>query len=373
MNNETNKITQNKASDKISLRQAMLIFTMIIISPAARIIPALAAKKANQAGWVAPLFTVIFAFILLFIYILIYKKFKTEQVSLMDICYKVFGNVLGKIIVLIYLLYITILAALYLRYFGERLVSTILGNVNINLIIIPLLLIIAYIFKKGIVTFARMIEILLPIILIVLFICFIGLIPILKIKYFLPVSTSDIGPIFNASIATTGIFAYFTIVFFMGDKITNISNLKKSGIQTIITYTLITGLIIFLCIGTVSYYIVDASNYPFLIAVKQIEFFKTFEKFESIIVAEWVVSDFSIIIFFIFAALNMLKTIIKTKEEGRFSNIYIIFIYILCFVLAGNTFEMVKLSSDYIIYSNILLFFGLPLLILIVGKIRKKI
>jgi spore germination protein KB len=373
MDNGTIKMIQNKASDKISLRQAMLIFLTIILSPDIRVLPQLTAKIANQAGWLAPLVTFVFAVVLLIIIITIYKKFQNEQISLMDIIYKVFGNLFGKIIVFIYFLYITFLAGLFIRYFGERLISTILSPININLVIIPFLIIIAYIFKKGIVTFARMIEILLPIVIFVFIFCCICLIPSLHIKYLLPISTNDALPIFKASYITTGVFSYFAIIFFLGDKITNKSNLKKMGFYTIIAYTIISITVILVCIGSLSYYLIGETSFSFLMAIKQIKLFNTFEKLESIIIPIWIASDFAIITFFIFAALNILKSLIKTKEEGRFSNIYIAFLYILSFVIVGSNFELKKLSADFLTYSNVFLFYVLPLILLIVGKIRKKI
>ena len=373
MNNVTTQPMQNKASDKITLKQAMWIFTTLIISIVIRALPQFTAKNAKQAGWLAPLVSVFFAFLLLIIIIYLFKKFKDEPISLMDIIYKVFGTIFGKIIVFIYFIYITFLAGLYIRYFGERIISTILTPLNINFVIIPFLIIIAYIFKKGIVTFARMIEILLPIVIFIIIICCIGLIPSMHIKYFLPISTNDALPIVKASYISTGIFSYFLIIFFMGDKITNKSSLKKSGTYTIIAYTIFSISIALVCIGSLSYYLIAETSFPFLLAAKQIEFFNTFEKIESIITPIWIASDFAIITFFIFSALNMLKSLINTKEEGRFSNIYIAFIYILSFVVVSSDFELRKISADYLTYSNIFLFYCLPLILLIVGKIRKKI
>lgn len=356
---------------KISIRQACLIFLTVVIAPAVRYIPSYAAKHAKQAAWLAPIITVLLLYILSLIWQRLYKGY--NDFSLMDIYSDISGKFIGKILAIIHFIWVIFLIALYTRYFAERFVGSILPNVNINIFIISILIVIAYALHYGLITLARANEIILPILTGAIFLIFIMLLPSVKMENLTPITYRDILPIFNASIASTGVIAYFSFIFIIGDKINNKENIKKIGFQlSAFILVMLTCLMVF-TIGTSSYTIVERTQYPFFVAVKLISLFNTLEKIESIVITLWIMSDFILISFFIICAFHLMKYFYNYNEEKPLLNIFTIFIYFFTMYLCNNVFELEKFSEYFIVPGNIILGFGLPIIMLALGKIRNKI
>jgi len=141
---------------KISVRQSFIILLLAIASPSLRILPIFAAEEGKQASWVA----VIVATVPLILLIYMYNSFfaKHEDKALDEIFDIIVGKFVGKIIVFIYIVWFLFLFSLYLRYFCERFLSTILVDTPIEFMILVMLGFIYYIIRHDIEAFARMGE-----------------------------------------------------------------------------------------------------------------------------------------------------------------------------------------------------------------------
>lgn len=358
-------------SKKISIRQAAFLFLTIIFTPSVRLIPAYAAQRAKQAAWLAPTVAVVMLILLSLIWQALYRKYK--DCSLMDIYSDITGSFIGKILMAIHLIWIVLLTALYVRYFAIRLVGSIYPNVSMSIFMISILIVIAYTLRFGLTTLARLNEIVLPLLAGAFYILIILMLPDIKVEFLTPISYRSILPVFNASIGTMGILAYFSFLFIIGDKINNKEKIKKAGISVSLFLLVALMAIIAVTLGVFSYSIVQRTQLPFLIAVKQISLFNTLEKIESIVVAFWVISDFVLISLFTLFTLHILKSLFNLSDTKPFISIYLIFIYILSMFLANSAFEIQKLSEDFIIPVNIALGFVLPVVVFFIGKARKRV
>ncbi|MDD4835213.1 MAG: GerAB/ArcD/ProY family transporter [Lutispora sp.] len=153
--------------DKISLRQALLVYLILLFSSAVRFIPAYSANIAKQAAYLAPVVSFFAIYPIIF---LIYKVFdKYKETSMINIVYLVIGKTAGKILLALYAFWILLLTALFARYYAERLVTSTFVTTKINVFIIVILVIVAISLKKGFVTIARMNEIIFPLVSIAFF------------------------------------------------------------------------------------------------------------------------------------------------------------------------------------------------------------
>ncbi|CDI49920.1 spore germination protein KB [Clostridium tetani 12124569] len=202
--------------NQISLRQALLLFLNILFSSSIRFIPSVTSAKANQAAWLTPLPSLVI--LILFILMLnnIYKKYSA---SFIDIMYNITGKTISKILLALYIIWFQIPIALFLRYYVERILTSIFPNVSTELFLILLLLLVIYILPSGIVVIARMNEIIFVIILLsFLSIVFLSLSKI-QISNLTPISPMDIIPILKGSVPVTSIWSYLIYIFFVGDEI----------------------------------------------------------------------------------------------------------------------------------------------------------
>lgn len=357
--------------NKISIRQAAFLLLTITFTPSIRVIPVYTAERAKEAAWLSPVITFAALILLAYVFQALYKK--NKECSLIDLFGLIAGSITGKILAIVYLVWMMLLAALYIRYFAIRLVGSIYPIFNIEIFIAIMLVVIAYTLRFGLTTLARFNEIVLPLLAGLFFILVLLMLPNIKWSFLTPVTYRSIIPVIKASTGVTGIIAYFSFLFIVGDRISSKENIKKAGVSLALFLFMCLTLIITVVLGTFSHSVAERTQMPFLIAVKQISLFNTIEKIESLVVAFWVLSDYVLISFFIICALSILKSFFKLSDTKPITNIYIIFLYYLSLLLAKNVFEMEQLSNRLFIPGNLILGFGLPTVMLVVGKLRKKV
>ncbi len=357
------------SKDKISVKQLLFVFTIIVSSPATRFLPKYSAVAAAQAGWLSPLISTIPFLMLIFIIDSLMKDHKDQ--SMADIICKVMGKPLGKLFVLVYLLWTVWLSALYLRYYTERLTSSIYTTLNNNVIIALTLIPIAYMLRSGFTVIARMSEVLLPFIGAMLVMLSIFLLPKVRLDNVLPVSVNDIVPMLKASLSSTSILAYLFLLFFLSDKLVNKKSFKTFGY--IAAYVNISSIMLvnFICIGVLGYTITRRAPMPVLITVKQISLMDTIENIEAVIIAIWIFADFTLISSTFVVMLNLIKSLFKLSDTRFLINILAVLLYFLSQGISLTKFELEEFSNTLVIPINISLGYCFPLILLLVSKLRK--
>lgn len=356
--------------DKISVKQLLFVFTIIVSSPATRFLPKYSAAKAAQAGWVAPILSTIPFILLILIIDSLLKRHEGQSMS--DIINILLGKYLGKLVVVIYLLWTVLLSAMYTRYYVERLTSSIYPSINNNLLIILTLIPIAYMLRSGFTVIARMSEVLLPFIGTMLVMLSFFLFPIIRSDNVLPVYYNDIVPIIKASFAPTAILAYLFLFFFLSDKLVNLKSFKTFGYIAAFVNISSLVLVIFIAIGVLGNSVAQRAPMPVLITVKQVSLMDTIENIEAIIIAIWIFADFTLISTLFVVALNLMKSIFKLQDTRYLINIYAILIYFLAMGVCSNKFELEEFSIGAIVPLNIILGYGFPALLLLLSKLRKN-
>jgi|GEM_PF-301443 len=359
------------SKDKISVKQLLYVFTIIVSSPATRFLPKHAALYASQAGWLSPLVSTIPLLMLIFIIDSLINEYQEQ--SMADIINLIMGKYLGKLIVIIYLLWTILLAALYTRYYVERLTSSIYTTVSNDVLILLTLIPVAYMLRSGFTVIARMSEVLLPFIGAMLVILALFLLPRIRPDNVLPVYYNDIMPVIKGSMSTTSILAYLFLLFFLSDKLVNKKSFKFfSYIATYVNISSIM-LVVFICIGVLGYSVTQRAPMPVLITVKQVSLMDTIENIEAVIIAIWIFADFTLISTLFVVMLNLIKSLFKLSDTRFLINILAVLMYYLSQGISVTRFELEEFSNNPIIPLNIALGYGLPLLLLIVSKLRKSI
>lgn len=357
--------------EKISFKQAVILLITLLYSPAIRFFPIQAATEAKQAGWLTPLVSFAFLLLLVLIFHGFYKKHK--DASYMDIICKITGKYLGSIILLAYLAWLTMLLALYIRYYAIRINTAIAPSSDISFFIIVMLVLVAVVLRYGLVVFARMGEIIALILLIGFILLFAFSTKNISIDNLTPISQLDILPVIKGSYYLTGLWAYFVVIFFFSDKIKDKESIKNDGIKGAVFLAVMHILIAVMTIGSLGYSVNARSNLPFYIAVKNITIFRALDRIEALSVTQWIIADFILIIVFFYSILCIIKYLFKLSSEKSLIGILTILVYILSLYIVKNQFELQEFSNTVVIHLNMLFGFIIPVLLLAAGKIRKKL
>lgn len=357
--------------NKISIRQVVVIFLIAIASPIIRVIPRYCAEIAQEASWLTPIFSTVAFMILLFVLNKIMGKNTPE--SLEDIICKVFGKVIGTILTYIYILWFIIMLSVYLRYFADRITASIFVFTPNKFFIATMLFVIYIVLRKDIKFFARYIEFFLLIFIIFLCSSFFIAIPSINISNLFPVTTNDFGKIALSALPLLAVQSFITYLFFLGDKISNKQEFKSHIKKILATVVLTSVMVILLTIGIFGCKLTQDLNLPFFIFFKNIEILGIIERIESVLITFWVVTDFCIITMFGFVAIKLIKKTLKLSSTKQIVTPLLFFSYVLSMFIASSQFEMVSLSQYVLIPVNLILGMGMPIVLLIVGKIRKKI
>lgn len=357
--------------DKITLRQLLKILLCLCFGPAVRAIPSFASHFAKQSGWLAP----IIAFVPLMILIIVFNKLfiEYEGQSYANIIYDILGKFFGNTLLSIYVFWMSILLALYIRYYVAKLSIALTSTTYMELNIIILLLLVYLALRCGLVTIARMGEVIVTILNISFFIMFLLAIKNIKLDNLIPVSYNDIIPIGKASYPIVGIWSYFTFLCFLADRIKDRQNLKKVGTKYLIYLVITTIMIGIMVIGSIGYSVASRSAIPFFVSVKNISLFKIIERIEAIVVTQWIAADFILIAVFLYIILDIVKTMFAVDDIGYLIKISLVFFYLFSLYIAYTIFELQQFSLKIVIHLNFILCFVTPIVIYLIGKVRKKV
>lgn len=360
-----------QSKNTISLIQAMLICIVMEFTPFVRIAGGFVAQNAKQAGWVSVIVAIVPMVTFFYIFSIFYKKY--GNADFMDIIKDIMGGIIGRFIIVFYSVWLVLLLALYIRYFAERILSTLMPTVNISFIIITMLVVVALVLRSGITVIARMNEVIIVIVAVSLALIYIFGIYLVKPENLLPVYYTDIVPAIKGSMVIWAIFGYMIVLFFFSKQINDKEHILKYGMYKGIILVITNTLLVVYIIGSLGWTVAERLPFSTFTMVRQISVFGVIERIETFLIAVWVFSDFILISVFSYAILYIIKDFFKLDSYKPLIMPFLIWAYFLAFLIANNIFELGKSSDVFFVPANIVFEFVIPILILIVGKVRRKV
>ncbi len=361
----------NADNNKITVRQTITIFMVSTLSAAIRLFPTDCAKISGQAAWLAPLYA---APPLLLLFYLLSSMFKKSGVNNLGEAFELsLGKAAGKALLALYLLWMIILYLLYIRYYSERLLSTIFPNTDIRFFMLVMMLLIFMSARGRLEVFARFTELAFLIFTVIMALFFLLLIPGIKAENLLPITFFDLLPSAKAAYPILGIWGYIILLFFFGNDILNKDQVRNLAIKSTIFLAATNILIIATVVGSIGPKVVERMPIPFFSAIKTISLMETFDRMESILLSVWIVSDFIVITTFAFIISHILKQLFSTRETKYLASPLAFLGYSGSQFLAPNRFELAVFSSRIGLLINIITCYAIPFIIFAVGKIRRKL
>lgn len=358
-----------KDKGKITMLQAVLLFLIMTYSATMRLVSHYTIEFAQQAAWLAPTATAVVLVILCLIIKLFTTKYPNENFA--DIICKVMGKPIGKVITALYVLWFIVLMSIYVRYFGERLLSSIYPNADIRVFLAILLIVVGIVLRSGIVVLSRMNKLIFPVVGLQFFIIMALLLKKVDVDFLTPISQKDIVPVLSSTPGVAGIWVYLFFVFMMSDKIMTHKSFKGNLWFSTVFIWFATTSIIVIFLGVFGAKTILQFPLPMLTAVKTVS--RDYTGFESLFLSLWILADFTTVAVFGYLTLRLLKSLFSLSNPVPLLSIILLFIYILSLFLCTEVFELQEMSMNISLPFNIFMGLAIPILVVVVGKIRRKL
>ena len=364
---------------KMSKRQFILLFMMLVASPVIRGLPLILAETSKQAAWITPLVSVLLLFGLMLVMNEIFKKHQGK--NLIDICFSILTKPVGIAIGVIYFIWIMILLGYYLRLFGEQIVSNIMNEASLHFIIITMLILVGIVLTKSIVYYARLNEVVFSCFMLVFIsVSLISLFTKVKIDNLLPISNRDIIPILKGSVSGLSVFGYYMFIFFMFDDVHIQKNNLKLEIKSTSALWLLSLTVLVITIGSIGPEAVLKFSDPYFMITKNVDILGFLERLDAILLIMWIMADFTTIAIFTYMNTSLITTIFKIKRNNssRIKPNYITYLiliaaYFIAIYGFNSKFMLEWFAKELFVSCNVIFSLALPIILFSAGKLRRLI
>lgn len=352
----------------ISNRQGIILVILFIFGSTLVIGTAGEAKKDL---WLAVLISIIYALPVLMAYVKLLCMFPRKDIF--DILKLVFGNLLGKIISLLFIWYALHLGSLVLYNFSEFVGSVGLNQTPKLVFMSSFMLICVWGVKAGIEVIGRCAEILFTFFSIIMILSTLLSFSNVKLRNLLPVLENGIRPVLTGAFSGFAFPLGETVIFLM---IFSCLQEKKSVFKSFIFGLLITGgALVFLGarnIAVLGSHIASLVYYPEFNIIARINIGHFFQRLESAVSIVFVITGFFKISMCLLGASKGISKLFNI-EDYRFIVIPTALIILnLGFFVTKDIMELRNWNRQIYPYYAFIFQVILPIIVLISAKIRYK-
>jgi len=356
---------------KISPHQFKLIVILVYIGSSILVIPGILASEVKQDAWISALLGILFGLLLVWLYNSLGDKF--GNMTLVEYSEKILGKWIGKLISLFFVMFLFINCSTLIYIFGNFITTEILTETPIQFTNIIFIAVIIMGTRYGLETFAKASEILYPLVLVLLIMLLIFLCKDIDLKNIQPVFEYEIKHIVKGSLLYVS-YSSLTLVALMMIFPAYVNN-KKEAKKSFLIGTLTGGIIIFFLtffvISVLDPNIAALNEYSTFTLAKKINVGKFLERLEAIVTLLWFITIFYKTIIYFYGIVFGLAQILKLKDYKPLTLPSGILVVIFSLIIYPNSSYANKWNSTTWVSFALTSGFFIPLLLLLVGKIRK--
>lgn len=349
---------------------SIIVFTFTV-GTAIISLPALLATIAKQDAWIASALTIFPSLLFIFVYIQLISLY--PSMTYVEVNEKILGKWFGKLASVLYLTYVLIITSGGYRAIGDFFTTQVMVDTPIQVIIILFVLTSVFGVRLGLEVICRTALIFFPWIILLLSMLFLFLIPQIKLENIQPIFGEGIKPIISGSLHQLGLpYLQLIILLMVTPFVAEKSEMKKSFYLATIMGGFILTIIVLFSILVLGADFTSRQAYPTYILGKKISIGNFFERVEVIVAIIWVFTIyFKVTICYYGLTLGLAQLLgLKNFQILTFPLSFLILpfsIFLLPNVVSINDFNATTLTP----YSLTICFI-LPLLLVVVGKVRKK-
>ncbi|GKX28543.1 germination protein [Vallitalea longa] len=355
-------------NNKISMRQVEILIILNMFSNTSLILPRIASEIAGGDGHFIVLGGAIISLIYVFVITSLVKRFPNQNI--VEYTELIFNKPIAIIIGIVFMLKFIILAGLEIRVFGELVKQALLRNTPIEIIVIAMLLVVVYLTRKGYEARARMAELLIFVILIPLILIFFFAIPDIELYNISPIFSISGKKFMYGSIIMSFAYSGLELLLLSTPFVLKPNKLPKIALKSVIFVGILNALICVLTIGSFGPVETSRQIWPVMSIMQTIHLpGALIQRQDALMVSFWIMTVFLLINAYLFFSTLLLKKVTKLKEQN-FLILPLIPIVYLISLMPDNIVETYDWLSIMTRYVSILFLLPIPLILLIVAKIR---
>ncbi|MDP4143467.1 MAG: endospore germination permease [Bacillota bacterium] len=348
-----------------------LAITLILVMVNIRIfsLPRELVRLVGNDGWLIIIINGLISFLCIY---LIYTVVKSNgYISLNDLLERNLGKVFGGIIELIFVVYAVFFTSIAMRNFIEVIKNYLLLRTPTEFILILMIFVGTYLVRSGFDVLIRYNQFVFWILYISMFLVLIFTLKGADFSNLLPIFHNKFTDYINAIPTTAYGMEGFVIAYLLIPNLRDKTGIGKVISRSTIYVTLIYIVVTVLCVAVFSTEQTKEILWPLITMIKTINVPGSFvERWEGVVMALWVLFYFSTFANLYYFAADVLKKTIKVEDTKISSLIIIPFIYFIA-LFPQNIAELYDIQTKLMPILYFVLFLVIPLLLLVVTKIRK--
>lgn len=358
--------------DTVTAQQLVVLAFTGLFSPLIWLLPHTASVTAGAVAVFSPFFAIV-PLLFLGAICLSFAKHLREGEGLADLIFTCLGSAAGRIVCSVFLLWFIFYGAVNLRSSCERFLSTIFPGGTLW-VFLPITLGISVIGAYGKVrSLAGSAQIFLRLILPVLALIFIFTLPKVDKYNLLGHTYKDIPPAALGGLAVANAISPAAYILFLAPKVKD-SKLKKRTVVSLVAMMLLVSFFIILTIiGNFGVTFTNTMQNPFFTMIRNISFFDVVERWEAVIVAMWVLTDFVFLSVLLSISKTLLTHLFPKGNSGIGLGIISAAVFILGMFIESSAFSFANIARTIAPAINAAMVFGLLPLVWLIGKLRKKL
>lgn len=344
-------------SGKITPGQAGFIMMVTVLGTANLVMPAFTSRYAHMDAWMT---TILAAFPHALIIFVIYRIGNTfPKESMVSYIGLITGKYLGIIIILGYLWYLIITTAMVLRTVSEFLLTSFMPDTPIEVFIIAMLLMTAWVVRAGLEVLARAATFIVPIFLISFAIILILVIKEIDLSNLTPILEHGFKPVIHATIYPTLWRGEFVLMLFMWPYL----NKPEQGLKSMLQVAMIIVLVMLpITVFSTSVFgpLTSHMHFPTFALVEYIDLGGFITRLDAVFMAVWIAGVFVKIGIFYYCLCLVLSELLGLKEYRCIVYPVGIILGVLVITVAPNMAVFASLFPSVVVPLNLLFEYIVP-------------
>lgn len=355
---------------KIDTKQAVMLMMSAVLPTAILTVPAITVNSARQDAWLSIIIAGMVGLLIVRVVASLALRFPGK--TLFEYAEEILGKVLGKIIGFLYIWWFLHMNALVIREFGVFLVTAMMPDTPVIVFIIVVVAIAAYAVHSGLEVLSRFNQLFIPI-TVFLAVAFILSMKDMKIVRLLPLFDTGLVPILKGAATPASWFGEIVTLSMIIPYLNKPKEATRIGTLSILLIS------IFLLVSVLEALLIFGPNvtsamiFPTYNAVRTVSIANFLERLESIIIVAWVIGGIvKVSIFYYAAALGSAQWLGLNDYKPLVLPLGVILVALSMLIHEGIVDLLDFLGHVWPPYALSIFELGIPLVLLIIGMVRRK-